>query len=164
MAAFSSSGFSAASFSPQAFSMDVATGRSGWARLQLIELQQKSLDEDERKKREQEQGQEAESGARKPETPKPVATPAKKPRRAAKPATVPEERTEPRVDRLPPLKRKPLYEAPEVLPTIWLISTELQTLVTNMRPVRQRMEPRIQEQQAANDDADVRLRLLLLAA
>ena len=155
---FSANSFSPASFSIQSFKMaQQDQARSGYWRLFFTEMQEKSL-EDDRRKREQEQRKEAPQGTVEVAEAESVAKPKPKPkRRAAEPIS----RDEP----LGAVPFKRVYaQQPDpfefVTPLLRIISTEFHSWSLSVQPL-----VALLERQAANDeDEEDTIHLLLLAA
>ena len=157
---FSANSFSPASFSIQSFKMaQQDQARSGYWRLFYTEMQEKSLEED-RRKREQEQRKEAPQGTVEVTPAKPIAKPKPKPKPRVKPVPRDEHLDEP----VPHVVR-PIYVAqPDpfefVTPLLRIISIEFHSWNLSSKPL-----VALLEKQAANDeDEEEAIHLLLMAA
>jgi len=135
---------------------------SGMRRLMMYQLQEESLRADEERKKLKQVVTEAVAKSDVPESPRTEnKAPAKKRRVVSSPEIAPEP--------LPPFKRAPILRTPdERLPEVlWMLRTEIYAQYVTTYPVLvtlQQNRVKIQQQVAAANDADYRLRLLLLAA
>lgn len=156
---FSANSFSPASFSIQSFKMaQQDQARSGYWRLFFTEMQEKSL-EDDRRKREQEQRKEAPQREVEVAETKPVAKPKPKPKRRAAESISRDELV------AKPMLRSVFAQQPDpfefVTPFLRIISQEFYLWNVSTKPLLAMLE-----RKAANDDDDEEeaINLLLLAA
>ena len=157
---FSANSFSPASFSIQSFKMvQQDQARSGYWRLFFTEMQEKSL-EDDRRKREQEQRQEAPQGTVEVTETEPVAKPKPKPRTAK-----PVRRVERVIETLP-IHPRPVYNSPQpaidfVTPFLRIVSNEFYLWQQSSEPIVAAM---LQRKAANDEDEEDSIHLLLMAA
>jgi len=148
-------GYGAPQMSMIGFKQDQITARSGWYRLMLAEMQEKSLEEDEKRKHEQKQREAASQGTS-------AETPVRKTKskRTKHVADVAEWK--------PPSLPKLIYRAPkqekENQPDISLIVSDIRAMARSALNIQVPLKQEKKHIIAANDEDEEIIELMLLAA